>query len=132
YFNRASLIQEFSAVTAACMLISRKVFDELDGFNENLQVAYNDIDLCLRAREMNYRIIWTPFAELYHHESISRGEDTNEENINRFQKEIEYMNNKWGNWIKNDPAYSPNLTLTDESFSMAWPLRIENGDLITK
>ena len=125
YFNRASLIQEFSAVTAACMLISRKVFEQLGGFNETLEVAYNDIDLCLRAREMNYRIIWTPFAELYHHESVSRGADTNKENNIRFQKEVKYMNNKWRNWIENDPAYSPNLTLIDESFSMAWPSRLK-------
>lgn len=125
YFNRAGLIQEFSAVTAACMLISKRIFNKVGGFNEdNLAVSFNDVDLCLKIRELNYRIVWTPFAELYHHESISRGKDDVNTN-DRFKKEIDYMNNKWDKWLKNDPAYSLNLTLNTEDFSLAWPPRVD-------
>ena len=125
YFNRATLTQEFSAVTAACMLVSKKVFSQAGGFDEvNLTVAFNDVDLCLKIRELNYRIVWSPLAELYHHESISRGEDIIEETNKRFIKENEFMEKKWAKWIKNDPAYSPNLTLIAEDFSLAWPSRL--------
>lgn len=125
YFNRADLIQEFSAVTGACLLISKSLFKHIGGFNDKeLIVAFNDVDLCLRIRELGYRIVWTPFAELYHHESISRGEDINGTNKKRFHNEINYMNSKWSDWIKNDPAYSPNLTMEGEDFSFAWPPRI--------
>ncbi|WP_216663620.1 glycosyltransferase [Lentimicrobium sp. L6] len=126
YFNRAALMQEFSAVTAACMLLSKRLFKEIGGFNEkDLVVAFNDVDLCLRIREMGHRIVWTPFAELYHHESVSRGEDLEGERKERFDKEIAYMQNKWRNWIEKDPAYSPNLTLGSEDFSIVWPSRRE-------
>lgn len=133
YFNRADLIQEFSAVTAACMLVSKQVFNMAGGFNEkDLAVAFNDVDLCLKIRELDYRIVWTPYAELYHHESISRGEDAEKEKKDRFLKEIEYMNNTWGKWIKNDPAYSPNLTLIAEDFSLAWTPRLDRIFMATK
>jgi GT2 family glycosyltransferase len=126
YFNRATLIQEFSAVTAACMLLPKKVFLEIDGFDEeNLTVAFNDVDLCLRIREKGYRIVWTPYAELYHHESLSRGEDRLDEKNKRFFLENEFMLKKWKTWIENDPAYSPNLTLKAEDFSFAWPPRVD-------
>lgn len=122
YFNRASLIQEFSAVTAACMLVGSKCFNQAGGFDEvNLQVAYNDVDFCLRLKQQGYRIVWTPFAELYHHESATRGEDILQEKRHRFLREINYMQSKWGEIISNDPAYSPNLTLNKEDFSLAWP-----------
>jgi len=128
YFNRAELIQEFSAVTAACMLIPKKIFKQVGGFNEtSLAISFNDVDLCLKIRVLNYRIVWTPFAELYHHESVSRGTDDTEEISPRFQSEIEFMNKTWANWIQNDPAYSPNLTLNAENFSLAWPPRLENN-----
>jgi len=126
YFNRATLIQEFSAVTAACMLLPKKVFLEIDGFDEeNLTVAFNDVDLCLSIREKGYRIVWTPYAELYHHESLSRGEDRLDEKNKRFFLENEFMLKKWKTWIENDPAYSPNLTLKAEDFSFAWPPRVD-------
>jgi len=128
YFNRAELIQEFSAVTAACMLIPKKIFKQVGGFNEtSLAISFNDVDLCLKIRVLNYRVVWTPFAELYHHESVSRGTDDTEEISPRFQSEIEFMNKTWANWIQNDPAYSPNLTLNAENFSLAWPPRLENN-----
>ena len=126
YFNRANLIQEFSAVTAACMLVQKKIFVEAGGFDEkNLSIAFNDVDLCLKIKTLGYRIVWTPFAELYHHESISRGNDFDPDKIERFMKENDFMLEKWGKLIGNDPAYSPNLTLESENFGLAWPPRIE-------
>lgn len=127
YFNRACLIQDFSAVTAACMLVSKKLFESLGGFNElDLKVSYNDVDFCLKVREKGYRVVWTPYAELYHYESYSRGDDAEGEKYIRFQAEIDYMHKKWSKWIQNDPAYSPNLTLQSENFSVTWPSRLEN------
>lgn len=117
YFGRAALIQNLSAVTAACMVLRSEVFDEVCGMDEErLPVAYNDIDLCLRIRERGYRIVWTPYAELYHHESASRGKDDTPEKRARFQSESDWMRARWGAWMDNDPAYNPNLTLLT-----AWP-----------
>ena len=126
YCGRASLIQSFSAVTAACLLVRKSIYKALGGLNEtNLQVAYNDVDFCLRLREVGYRNIWTPYAELYHHESATRGEDDTPEKQARFEKEKTYMQLRWGDIIKHDPAYSPNLTTEYEDFSLAWPPRVE-------
>lgn len=117
YFGRAALVQDFSAVTAACMMLRRCVFDEVGGMDaEHLPVAYNDIDLCLRIRERGYRIVWTPYAELYHHESASRGKDETPEQRARFSRESSFMQNRWSRWLANDPAYNPNLSL-----QTAWP-----------
>lgn len=89
------------------------------GFNENnLKVAFNDVDFCLKVRELGYRNLWTPYAELYHHESKSRGLEDTPEKIERFRKEIEYMKEKWGARLFNDPYYNPNLTLDREDFSI--------------
>ncbi len=126
YFNRTNVIQEFSAVTAACMLVQKKIFVEAEGFDEiNLTVAFNDVDLCLKIKALGYRIVWTTYAELYHHESVSRGNDFHPDKIERFMKENDFMLQKWGKLIRNDPAYSPNLTLENENFGLAWPPRIE-------
>jgi len=128
YFSRAALVQEFSAVTAACMLVKKTIFLEAGLFDEvNLAVAFNDIDFCLRIRAAGYRIVWTPYSELYHHESKSRGDDLTQENEARFRQEVSFMMNKWGDILKKDPAYSPNLTLESEDFSLAWPPRIDNS-----
>ena len=126
YFGRATLIQSFSAVTGACLVIRKEIFGEVGGFNEKLRVAFNDIDFCLRVRESGYRNIWTPYAELYHHESATRGfEDTGEKQA-RFSKEVEYMKQRWGGLLLNDPAYSPNLSLLPkEDFHLAWPPRVD-------
>jgi O-antigen biosynthesis protein len=129
YCGRASLIQSFSAVTGACMVMRKSVYQEVHGMNEGLPVACNDIDLCLKVRQAGYRNIWTPYAELYHHESLSRGLDDTPEKQARSAKEVAYMRQRWGDLIKNDPAYSPNLTLDFEDFSLAWPPRmITSGD----
>lgn len=126
FFNRAQLIQTLSAVTAACLVINKSIYQEVGGLDEtNLRVAFNDVDFCLRVCEAGYRNVWTPYAELYHHESATRGyEDTPEKKM-RFTGEILYMKKRWGELLMSDPAYSPNLTLDREDFSYAWPPRIE-------
>ncbi len=126
YFCRASLTQGFSAVTAACLVIRKSIYEEVGGLNEtDLHIAFNDVDFCLRVREAGYRNLWTPFAELYHHESATRGTEDTPEKQARFAKEVAYMNRRWGDQLLQDPAYSPNLTLDHQDFSLAWPPRIE-------
>jgi glycosyltransferase involved in cell wall biosynthesis/uncharacterized coiled-coil protein SlyX len=125
YLRRAQLIQTLSAVTAACLIIKKSIYQKVGGLDEtNLKVAFNDVDFCLRVREAGYRNVWTPYAELYHHESATRGnEDTPEKQL-RFRDEALYMKKRWGDLLMNDPAYSPNLTLDHEDFSLAWPPRV--------
>jgi len=119
YFLRPHLTQDLSAVTAACMMMRKQVFKEVGGFNVNLAVAFNDVDLCLKIREKGYLIVYTPYAKLYHHESLSRGYEDTPEKQARFLKEIEYVRKKWGHVIdKGDPYYNPNLTLEKEDFSI--------------
>ncbi|QQN26426.1 glycosyltransferase [Pseudomonas syringae group genomosp. 3] len=123
YFCRAELIQEFSAVTAACLIIKKSIFDEVGGLNEaDLKIAFNDVDFCLRVQEAGYLNVWTPFSELYHHESATRGLEDTPQKQERFGQEIRYIKNRWPN-ILVDYAYSPNLTLDHEDFSLAWPPR---------
>ncbi|HEY8036072.1 MAG TPA: glycosyltransferase [Methylobacter sp.] len=126
FFYRAQLIQTLSAVTAACLIVKKSIYQEVGGLDEaNLAVAFNDVDFCLRVREAGYRNIWTPYAELYHHESATRGyEDTSEKQL-RFRDEARYVKKRWGDMLVNDPAYNPNLTLDREDFSYAWPPRIK-------
>lgn len=124
YVARTHVSQNFSAVTGACMVLRRQVFDEVNGLDEvNLPIAFNDIDFCLRLQERGYRILWTPYAELYHVESASRGFGDIQRISRRFRNEISYMNMKWGHVIANDPYYSPNLTVKSGDFSLAFPPR---------
>jgi glycosyltransferase involved in cell wall biosynthesis len=124
YAARAGLIQEFSAVTAACMVIRRETYEKLGGFNETeLQVACNDVEFCLRLRDAGLRNVWTPYAELYHHESATRGYDDTPEKKARFKRERGVVQDRWPGLFLHDPAYSPNLTLDHEDFSLAWPPR---------
>ncbi len=120
YFNRVSVIQNLSAVTAACLMIKKSIYKELHGLNEdNLTVAFNDVDFCLRAREKGYLNVFTPFCEMYHYESISRGYEDSEEKIARFKKEESYMKKRHAKIItEGDPYYNPNLTLEREDFSL--------------
>ena len=117
YFARPQLIQNLSAVTFACAMVRREVFEELGGLNDSdLCIAFNDVDFCLRAREAGYLVVYTPYALLYHHESISRGFEDNPEKLARFHAEIHYMEERHGGLLqKGDPYYNPNLCLT-ESF----------------
>ena len=119
YFSRLMLTQNLSAVTAACLLVRREVFEAVGGLNEaHLAVAFNDVDFCLKVREAGYRNLWTPLAELYHHESVSRGQDDNPEKQARAQREVSYMLETWGEQLTTDPYYNPNLTLVHEDFSL--------------
>ncbi|MEK6684063.1 MAG: glycosyltransferase family 2 protein [Nitrospirota bacterium] len=119
YMGRLAIIQNLSAVTAACMMVRREVFEEVGGFDERLSHAFNDVDLCLKIREKGYLVIYTPYAELYHHESLSRGyEDTPEQKV-RFASEIKFMQDRWKSILEaGDPYYNPNLTLDKEDFSL--------------
>ncbi|MDH4246877.1 MAG: glycosyltransferase family 2 protein [Deltaproteobacteria bacterium] len=110
YFGRLAVVQNFSAVTAACLLVRKKIYQEVGGFNEtDLTVAFNDVDFCIKVREAGYRNVWTPYAELYHHESASRGRENTPQKEARFKKESDYMYKTWGEVLNNDPYYSPNL-----------------------
>jgi glycosyltransferase involved in cell wall biosynthesis/SAM-dependent methyltransferase len=126
YCGRATVVQNLSAVTAACLVMPKLVFDEIGGFNErDLTVTYNDVDLCLRICEAGYRIVWTPYAELYHLESVSRGRDTDPHNVERSKAEVAYMLRRWGHILDRDPYYNPNLRLDRPAFDLAFPPRVE-------
>ncbi|MCD8074088.1 MAG: glycosyltransferase family 2 protein [Lachnospiraceae bacterium] len=114
YLGRLKAVQDISAVTAACMMVKRSVFESIDGFDENFVVALNDVDLCLRIREKGYLIVMDPNVELYHYESKSRGYEDTPEKQERFQKEIRRFQSRWKGFLeKGDPYYSPHLTLLD-------------------
>lgn len=125
---RAWVVQELSAVTGACLLVRRKVFEEVGGLDERLQVAFNDVDFCLRLREYGYRNVWTPFAELYHHESASRGSEDTEEKKARFAGEVRFMRDRWDEVLAADPAYNPNLSLQSLNFELGFPPRGRSGE----
>lgn len=116
YIGRLRVVYNYSAVTAACLMVKKDIFFEVDGFTEELAVAYNDVDLCLKILDRGYYNICIPKIELYHHESASRGKDTTLENSERFYREQEYLKNKWAKYIKVDPFYSTNLTLDNAHF----------------
>lgn len=125
YFCRAGLIQELSAVTAACLIIRKETFLEVNGLDgTHLKIAFNDVDFCLRVQEHGYTNVWTPFAELYHHESATRGNEDTPEKKARFQNEVMYMKSRWPT-IQEDRYYNPNLTLDHEDFALAWPPRVK-------
>lgn len=120
YFGQYILTREVSAVTAACLALRRETFEAVGGLNEtDLKVAFNDVDLCLRIREAGLRIVWTPFAQLYHYESQSRGTDLSGEKAERFRRECEYMAARWGRRLRNDPFYNPNFDTTRNDFQLA-------------
>ena len=126
YFSYAVLARETSAVTAACLLTTRDVFEEVGGLNEKeLRVAFNDIDFCLKIREAGYKIIWTPYAVLHHHESKSRGLEDTPEKQKRFTGEVHYMLDRWGELLQHDPYYNPNLSLNAETYSLADTPRVQ-------
>ena len=121
YFGRLRVPQVLSAVTAACLLVRKDVYLNVGGMNEeDLKIAFNDIDFCLKVRALGYRNVWTPYAELYHHESVSRGTEDTPEKKARFATEVDYMKHRWGQALEQDPYYNPNLTLEEENFSLAW------------
>ncbi|HEY8835434.1 MAG TPA: glycosyltransferase, partial [Chthoniobacterales bacterium] len=128
YFNRAMLQQNCSAVTGACMALRKAVFEELGGFDEeNLGVTFNDIDFCLRLTQRGYRVVWTPSANLIHHESASRGHQRTREEQAEFERAVDYMQTTWGAQLMNDPFYNPNLSLNPPGFEIAFPPRARDG-----
>ena len=119
YFSRLQIIQNYSAVTGACLLVRKTLYQEVGGLDEeNLKVAFNDVDFCLKLQKKGYRNLWTPYVELYHHESVSRGSEDTKEKQERFGKEIAFMKKKWKNVLTNDRYYNRNLTLKFEDFRL--------------
>lgn len=119
YFHRAMCAQDYSAVTAACMMSKKSVFEQAGGFSEELAVAFNDIDYCMKVRALNKLVVYAPYAVLHHYESKSRGLEDTPEKIARFNREIAVFAKKWPDILKNgDPYYNPNLTLRKSNFAL--------------
>ena len=119
YCHRIICAQDYSAVTAACMMVKRSVFEEVGGLTEELAVAFNDIDFCMKVRQKGYLIVYNPYAELYHYESKSRGLEDTPEKLERFHNEIRIFETRWPEIMKNgDPYYNPNLSLETQDFSL--------------
>lgn len=119
YFHRAMSGQDYSAVTAACMMSKRSVFDEIGGFTEKLAVAFNDIDYCMKVRKAGYLVAYAPYALLHHYESKSRGLEDTPEKVARFNREIRIFSERWPEILRDgDPFYNPNLTLRKSDFSL--------------
>lgn len=119
YFGRAFVQQNVSAVTAACFMISREIYNEVDGLEDTLKVAFNDVDFCLKVRKAGYLIVMNPNVKLYHYESKSRGAEDTPEKKARFESEVKYMADKWVDILKSgDPYYNRNLTLVRGDFSL--------------
>lgn len=125
YCNRAAVAQGLSAVTAACLVTRRDLFLELGGLDaRRLKVAFNDVDYCLRVRAAGQQVIWTPHAELYHHESVSRGKDNTPAKQRRTDREAYAMRRRWGQVMRNDPFYNPNLNYRRPDFTPGRTLRV--------
>ncbi len=119
YLHKASIAMDYSAVTAACMMVKRSVYERVGGFTEELAVAFNDVDFCLKVRSLGYLVVYQPAAEAYHYESKSRGSEDSPEKVARFQREIEYMRSHWIGILKNgDPYYNPNFSAVYPNYSL--------------
>jgi len=121
YCDRAKLAQDLTCVTGACLLTWKRLFLEVGGLDEiNLPVAFNDVDYCLKVREKGYRVLWTPFAELYHHESVTRGRDDNPEKYQFTRRQSRYIRKRWKKKHPYDPFYNPNLKTCPPDFSLSF------------
>lgn len=121
YMGRLCYAQDVTAVTGACMMVSKALYEELGGLDESFTVALNDVDFCLRVREKGFLNIFTPFAELYHYESKSRGSDKKDERALRYQQESDRFRVKWADALaKGDPYYNPNFSLDHSDFTVNW------------
>ena len=119
YCHRIICAQDYSAVTAACMMVKKSVFEEVGGLTEELKVAFNDVDFCMKVRQIGKLVVYNPYAELYHYESKSRGLEDTPEKVARFNNEIKIFSDRWPEILKNgDPYYNPNLTLKSQDFSL--------------
>jgi GT2 family glycosyltransferase len=121
YFSRPNIVQNLSAVTGACLMVKKGIYEEVGGLDaDNLKIAFNDVDFCLRIREKGFLNVFTPYCEAYHHESISRGHEITEEQQTRFNKEVKYMMHRHAGVLESgDPYYNRQLTLHHEDFSLA-------------
>jgi GT2 family glycosyltransferase len=120
YYNRLCVPQDLTAVTAACILVRKDVYEEVQGLDEEYKVAFNDVDFCMKIRKSGYRIVFTPYAELYHYESISRGVEDTPQKVQRFGSEVIRFQTKWSRELaQGDPYYNPNLSLEKDDFSLA-------------
>ena len=129
YCHRAMIAQDYSAVTAACMMSKKSVFESVGGFSEELAVAFNDIDYCMKVRALGKLVVYTPYAVLYHYESKSRGLEDTPEKVERFNREIATFMKKWGDILdKGDPYYNPNLTLRKSNFALRDLLKERIGE----
>jgi len=117
YFDRLQTVQNYNAVTGACLMMRKSVFNEVGGFDEQFEIAFNDVDLCFKLREKGYLVVWTPHAELYHREMATRGKDEKPEKRERFLKEFQRYKIKWRAKLeKVDEYYNPNLRMDKEYF----------------
>jgi GT2 family glycosyltransferase len=123
HHGRLMLPQDLSAVTAACLLIRRDVWDEVGGLDEDFPIAYNDVDLCLKVTARGYRVLWTPEAIVYHLESQSRGKETTPEKRERLEQEKARLIEHWGERVMSDPFHSPNLSAKAVDARLAFPPR---------
>ena len=122
YMHRAAIQMNYSAVTAALLMVKKEVYDKVNGFEEELSVAFNDVDFCLRVREAGYLIVYDPRVEAYHYESKSRGAEDSPEKVARFQSEIEFMRNRWETLLKEgDPNYNLNFSRMRPDYSLGDP-----------
>ena len=129
YFHRAMSTQDYSAVTAACLMTKKALFDEVGGFTEKLAVAFNDIDYCMKVRASNHLVVYNPYALLYHYESKSRGLEDTPEKVARFNREWALVAKRWPDILQNgDPYYNPNLTLRKSDFSLRDLLKEKIGE----
>ena len=121
YMGRLCYAQDVTAVTGACMMVSKALYEELGGLDESFTVALNDVDFCLRVREKGFLNIFTPFAQLYHYYSKSRGSDKKDERALRYQQESDRFRVKWADALaKGDPYYNPNFSLDHSDFTVNW------------
>ena len=119
YMGRLCYAQNVSAVTGAALMVCKELFEKVGGFDEELAVALNDVDFCLKLRASGLLNVFTPFAEAYHYESVSRGLDNNGKNSERYEEECEYFRTKWKEMLdKGDPYYNPNFTLDRSDYSL--------------
>jgi len=120
YMNRLKIVYNYSAVTGACLMVKKKLYQEVGGFDENLAVAFNDVDFCLKLLKAGYRNVVLPHVRLKHHESKTRGPEDTMEKQRRFIREKEMMFEKWTDYLLNDPFYNPNLTQAGEYFNIKY------------
>ena len=120
YLDRLRHVQNYSVVTGACLALRREIYQQVGGLNDrDLEVAFNDIDLCLKVQDAGFRNVWTPYAELYHHESATRGDYDDRKKVSGLRREAAYIAQRWGALLVDDPAYNPNLSLAGTEFELS-------------